>query len=148
MFTVPLLGWRRVEVTEQRTREDWAYQVKKLVDEDFPEAEKIVLVMDNLNTASIGSLYEAFPPGEAKGIKDKVEIHYRPKQGSWLNKAEIEMNVINNQGLSARIATIEQMRKEAAAWNLRRNKEASKIDWRFTTADARIKLKRLYPRFE
>jgi transposase len=104
--------------------------------------------MDNLNTHSIGSLYEAFPPDEAKRIKDKLEIHYTPKHGSWLNMAEIELNVINNHGLSARIATIEQMSTVAAAGNLWRNGAASKIDWRFTTADARIKLKRLYPQFE
>jgi transposase len=148
MFVAPLEGWRRAEITERRTREDWARQVKKLVDEDFPQAEKIVLVMDNLNTHSIASLYETYPAEEAKRIKDKVEIHYTPKHGSWLNMAEIELNVINNHGLTSRIPTIEQMRKETAAWNRRRNKEARKIDRRFTTADARIKLKRLYPQFE
>jgi hypothetical protein len=148
MFVAPLEGWRRVEVTGQRTRKDWAGQIRCLVDEDFPDAEKIILVMDNLNTHSIASLYETFAPDEAKRIKDRLEIHYTPKHGSWLNMAEIELNVINNHGLPERVAGIERMRKEAKAWNDRRNKEACKINWRFTTADARIKLKRLYPKFE
>jgi transposase len=147
MFTAPLLGWRRVTVTEQRTRLDWAVQIKKLTDEDFPDAPKIVLVMDNLNTHTIGSLYEAFEPEEARRIRDRLEIHLTPKHGSWLNMAEIELSVLNNHGLSARISTIEQMRREADAWNTIRNKTARTIDWRFTTADARIKLKRLYPHF-
>jgi hypothetical protein len=148
MFVAPLEGWRRAEITEQRTRGDWAEQIRRLVDEDFPDAEKIVLVMDNLNTYSIASVYETFPPEEAKRIKEKLEIHYTPKHGSWLNMAEIKLNVLNNHGLSARIPMIGQMKKETAAWNRRRNKEARTINWRFTTADARIKLKRLYPRFE
>jgi transposase len=139
---------QRPAITEQRTRKDWAKQIKQLVDEDFPQAEKIVLVMDNLNTHSIASLYETFPAEEAKRLRDKLEIHYTPKHGSWLNMAEIELNVINNHGLSPRIPDIEQMREETAAWNRRRNKEACKIDWRFTTADARIKLKRLYSQFK
>lgn len=147
MFSAPLLGWRRAEVTEKRTREDWAKQIKRLVDEDFPRAKKIVLVMDNLNTHTPASLYETFEPGEAKRIRDKLEIHYTPKHGSWLNMAEIELSVLNNHGLSARIPTIEQMGQEVRAWNGIRNREACKINWRFTTADARIKLKRLYPQF-
>jgi len=148
MFTAPLMGWRRVEVTEQRTRVDWAHQIKKVVMEDFADAEKIVLVMDNLNTHTIGSLYAAFPPEEARFLRDKVEIHYTPKHGSWLNMAEIENNVLVNHGLSKRIPTIEQMRKEVAAWKEARNLTARKINWRFTTDDARIKLKHLYPKFE
>jgi transposase len=148
MFVAPLEGWRRAEITEQRTRKDWAEQVQRLVDDDFPQAEKIILVMDNLNTHNVASLYETFPAEEARRLRDKLEIHYTPKHGSWLNMAEIELNVINNHGLSGRIPTIDQMRKEAAAWNRRRNQEARKINWRFTTADARIKLKRLYPQFE
>jgi transposase len=148
MCVAPLEGWRRADITEQRTRKDWAGQIQKLVDEDFPLAEKIILVMDNLNTHSIASLYETFPAEEAQRLRDRLEIHYTPKHGSWLNMAEIELNVINNHGLTKRIPTIEQMRKEAAAWNSRRNQEACKINWRFTTADARIKLKRLYPHFE
>jgi hypothetical protein len=140
MFAAPLEGWRRAEIREQRRRKDWAEQVKKLVDEDFPNAEKILLVMDNLNTHNAVSLYETFPPEEAKRIKDKLEIHYTPKQ--------IELNMINNHELSARIPTIGQMREEVAAWNRRGNREACKINRRFTIADARIKLKRLYPQFE
>jgi transposase len=148
MFTAPLIGWRRAEITERRTRQDWANQIKKLVDEDFPNAEKIILVMDNLNTHNIASVYETFPPQEAKRIRDKLEIHYTPKHGSWLNMAEIELSVINNHGLSDRVPTIEQMKQEASAWNLIRNQKACKINWRFTTSDARIKLKRLYPQFD
>jgi hypothetical protein len=148
LFVAPLEGWRRAEITEQRTRADWAGQIRRLVDEDFPRAEKIILVMDNLNTHDTASLYESFPPEEAKRIKDKLEFHYMPKHGSWLNMAEIELSVINNQGLRQHISTIEQMRKETEAWNRRRNREACKINWRFTTADARIKLKRLYPQFK
>jgi transposase len=148
MFAAPLKGWRRVEVTEQRKREDWAREIKKLVDHDFPDAEKIVLVMDNLNTHTIGSLYETFSPEEARRIRDKLEIHYTPKHGSWLNMAEIEINVLVNHGLTKRIPTIRQMKKEAKAWNLARNKTVKKINWRFTTEDARIKLYRLYPQFQ
>ena len=148
MFSSPLEGWRRAEVTERRTKSDWARQIKKLVTVDYPYAEKIVMVMDNLNTHTIGSLYETFPPEEAKRLKDKLEIHYTPKHGSWLNMAEIEINVLVNHGLSKRVATIEQMEKEVSAWNKNRNKTARKINWRFTTDDARIKLKRLYPLFD
>ena len=147
MFTAPLEGWRRAEVTERRTRHDWALQIQQLITVDFPEAEKIVLVMDNLNTHTIGSLYTTFPPEEAKRLRDKLEIHYTPKHGSWLNMAEIEINILSNHGLSKRVPTIEQMIKEVAAWNKMRNRTASKINWRFTTDDARIKLKRLYPLF-
>lgn len=148
MFIAPLKGWRRAEVTEQRTKIDWAYQIKKLVTVDFPDAEKIILVMDNLNTHTIGSLYKAFPAEEARQIRDKLEIHYTPKHGSWLNMAEIEINVLVNHGLSKRVPTIEQMKKEVKAWNKARNKTTTKINWRFSTNDARIKLKRLYPLFE
>jgi len=148
MFTAPLEGWRRADVTEQRTKTDWAQQIKKLVTIDFPHAEKIIVVMDNLNTHTIGSLYKAFPAEEARQLRDKLEIHYTPKHGSWLNMAEIEINVLVNHGLSKRVSTIEQMRKEVAAWNKARNKTASKINWRFTTESARVKLNRLYPLFE
>jgi transposase len=118
MFAAPLEeGWRRAEVTERRARKDWAEQIKRLAGEDFPHAEKIVLVMDNLNTHSAASLYETFPPEEAKRLRDKLEIHYPPKHGSWLNMAETGLNVINNHGLSG------QMREETEARNERRNKE-------------------------
>jgi len=148
MFSAPLEKWRRAEVTERRTRLDFANQIKKLITVDFPLAEKIVLVMDNLNTHSIGSLYEAFTPDEAKFLRDKLEIHYTPKHGSWLNMAEIEINVLVNHGLSKRIPTIKQMKKEVTAWCKYRNNTESKINWRFTTDDARIKLKRLYPLYQ
>jgi hypothetical protein len=145
MFTAPLERWRRAEVTERRTRIDWAHQIKKLVTIDFPDAEKIVLVVDNLDIHTIGSLYKAFHPEEAKRLRDKLEIHYTPKHGSWLNMAEIEINVLVNHGLSKRIPTMQKMIKEVEAWNKARNQNAGKINWRFTTDDARIKLKRLYP---
>jgi len=147
MFSAPLKGWRRAEVTEQRTKIDFAHQIKKLVTIDFPKVEKIVLVMDNLNIHTMGSLYKAFPPEEAKMLRDKLEIHYTPKHGSWLNMAEIEINVLVNHGLSKRVPTIQQMKKEVKAWCKLRNKTADKINWRFTSDDARIKLKRLYPLF-
>jgi len=148
MFVAPLQPWRRAEATERRTKTDWARQIKKLVTVDFPDAQKIVLVMDNLNTHTVGSLYKAFPAEEARQIRDKLEIHYTPKHGSWLNMAEIEINVLVNHGLSKRVSSMRQMRKEISAWNNARNKTAKKINWRFTTEDARIKLKRLYPLFE
>jgi hypothetical protein len=148
MFSAPLEGWRRAAVTEQRTRLDWAQQIHKLVTVDFPHAEKIILVMDNLNTHTIGSLYASYPPEEARQLRDKLEIHYTPKHGSRLNMAEIEINVLANHGLSERVPAMEQMRKEVAARTKSRNKSANKINWRFSTDDARIKLKRLYPLFQ
>ena len=147
VFSTPLLGWRRVEVTERRTRRDWAEQIRRLVEEDFPEAEKIVLVMDNLNTHGPASLYERYDPATAKRIYDRLEIHHTPKHGSWLNMAEIELSVLNRQGLSDRVESMEQMKCEASAWARQRNEEVRVIEWRFTTADARIKLKRLYPQY-
>jgi len=147
MFTSPLQNWRRAEVTEHRTRLDWAHQIKKLITVNFPHAQKIVLVMDNLNTHTIGSLYKAFPPEEAKHYRDILEIHYTPKHGSWLNMAEIEINILVNHGLSKRVPTLAQMKKEVAAWSRTRNKTGKKINWRFSINDARIKLKRLYPLF-
>jgi len=148
LFAAPLLGWRRVDVTERRTQVDWAHQIKRLVDEDFPDAEKVVLVMDNLNTHRPASLYEAFEPSEAKRIWDRLEIHHTPKHGSWLNMAEIEFSVLSRQGLSERVPDMTSMRREVAAWVKQRNAEGGKIDWRFTTKDARIKLKRLYPKLQ
>ena len=148
MISAPLEGWRRADVTEQRTKIDFAHQIKKLVMVDFPNAKKIVLVLDNLNIHKIGSLYKAFPPEEARMLRDKLEIHYTPKHGSWLNMAEIEINVLVNHGLSKRIPTVEQMKREVKAWAKARNKAANKINWRFSTDKARIKLKRLYPQFD
>jgi len=146
MFNAPLTGWRRAEVTERRTKTDWAEQIRRLVEEDFPGAEKIVLVMDNLNTHRPASLYEAFEPERAKRIWDKLEIHYTPRHGSWLNMAEIEFGCLKRSGLSDRVPDMESMRREVTDWVIRRNAEGGKIDWRFTSQDARIKLKRLYPK--
>jgi len=145
MLSAPLKGWRRAEANEQRTRIEWAYQIKILLTEDFPKAKKIVLVMDNLNIHSKGSLYKAFAPEEAKRYCDRLDIHYTPKHGSWLNMAEIEINVLVNHGLKKRIPTLKEMKKQVTAWVKARNNTEKKINWRFTTDDARIKLKRLYP---
>lgn len=147
MLFAPLERWRHVEVTDQRTRLDWANVMRRLSDEWFPKAERIVLVMDNLNTHSPASLYEAFRPEEAKRIAERLEIHYTPKHGSWLNMAEIELSVLGRQCLSRRIPDQQALREEVAAWEKARNKGHASVDWRFTTEDARIKLKRLYPSF-
>ncbi len=148
MFFAPVQGWRHVEVTDRRTKLDWAKAVRQLVDELLPKAKKIILVMDNLNTHSPSSLYEAFSPEEAKRILDRLEIHYTPKHGSWLNMAEIELSVLGRQCLSRRIPNQKRLRREVSAWEKSRNAKKETIDWRFTTEDARIKLKRLYPSFE
>ena len=141
----PLRGWRDVMVSARRTRIDWAHCVKDLVDVHDPDAEVIVLVQDNLNTHTPASLYEAFPPAEAKRLADKLELHYTPKHGSWLNMAEIELAVLAEQCLDRRLADQVTLEREVAAWEARRNAASRGIDWRFTTADARIKLKHLYP---
>jgi transposase len=145
MFMEPLMGRRWVDVTEHRTKADWAHQIKELVDLRYPEAEQIVLVMDNLNTHSPASLYEAFDPTEAKRLASKLEIHYTPKHGSWLNMAEIELSVLSQQCLNRRVPDFETLYSEAHAWQQRRDEKGVKIEWRFTTDDARLKLKRLYP---
>ncbi len=145
LFCEPLKGRRWVDVTERRTKMDWAHQIKELVDERYPQAERIVLVMDNLNTHTPASLYEAFKPSEARRLAEKLEIHYTPKHGSWLNMAEIELSVLSRQCLDRRVPDFETLQTEACAWQQRRNATGNKIDWRFTTEDARIKLKRLYP---
>jgi hypothetical protein len=145
LVTEPLRGWRQVRVSDRRTRLDWAGCVKELVDVHYPDAERIVLVLDHLNTHSPASLYDAFPPGEAKRLADKLEIHYTPKHGSWLNMAEIELSVLARQCLNQRLGDRATVEREVAAWTAARNAAATTIDWRFTTADARIKLKRLYP---
>ncbi len=145
LVTEPLRGWRQVRVSEQRTRIDWAHCVKDLVDVHYPDAERIVLVMDQLNTHSPASLYEAFPPAEAKRLTARLEIHYTPKHGSWLNIAEIELSALQRQCLDRRLGDRVTLEREVAAWVVARNGTATPIDWRFTTEDARIKLKRLYP---
>ncbi len=145
MMFEPLAGRRHVAVTQRRTGVDWAHVVKALVDEQYAEAEVIALVMDNLNTHGVWSLYEAFEPEEARRIADKLEIHYTPKHGSWLNMAEIELSVLARQCLQERMESREFLQVQVAAWEEKRNGHAVKADWRFTAADARIKLKRLYP---
>lgn len=148
IFFEPLAGWREVKVTERRTMVDWAEVTRDLVDVSYPDAEKIVLVMDNLNTHGIGSLYEAFPPAEAFRIAQKLEIHYTPKHGSWLNMAESELSILSRQCLNQRIPDIEEVRKEVSAWQNERNQAKTRMNWRFTTEDARIRLSRLYPSLE
>jgi hypothetical protein len=145
MFFAPLEAWRHVKVTDRRTMIDWAHCMRDLVDIHFQEADTIVVVMDNLNTHKFASLYEAFPPTEARRIADKLEIHYTPKHGSWLNMAEIELSVLSRQCLNRRIPDQPTLRHEIAAWETQRNDATSTVNWRFTTDDARIKLKRLYP---
>jgi transposase len=145
MFTEPLTGRRWVDITEHRTKVDWAQQIEELVDERYPHAERIVLVMDNLNTHSPASLYEAFDPEKARRLAEKLEIHYTPKHGSWLNMAEIELSVLSRQCLNRRVPDFETLEAEAHAWQRRRDEKGVSIDWRFSTDDARIKLQRLYP---
>jgi hypothetical protein len=142
----PLAGQRTVKVTERRTRLDWAYFIRDLVDGPYGNAERVVLVMDNLNTHSTASLYEAFPAEEALRLSKKLEIHYTPKHGSWLNVAEIELSVYKRQCLPERVPSLEEMRALTRAWNEDRNSKQTKVDWQFFSDDARIKLKRLYPK--
>lgn len=145
LFCEPLQAKRWVTVTDQRTKRDWAHCIEELVDVRYPTAEKIILVLDNLNTHSPSSLYEVFAPEKAKRLADKLEIHPTPKHGSWLNMAEIELSVLGRQCLDRRIADKTTLIKEVTAWQDRRNHAGGRVDWRFTTADARIKLKHLYP---
>jgi hypothetical protein len=148
MFTEPLAGWRHVGVTEQRTRVDWAVQMRQLLDGRYRDVPKVTLVMDNLNTHGPASFYEAFDPAEARRLIDRLEIVYTPKHASWLNIAEIELNVLARQCLSRRIGEKETLVGEVRAWEERRNQSQTGVDWQFTTADARVKLKRLYPRIQ
>jgi len=148
LFTEPLGGWRRTAVTERRTRLEWAWQIRRLLEVDYPRAKVVVLVMDNLNTHGIASLYEAFEPELARRLAQRLEIHHTPKHGSWLNIAEIELGVLSRQCLDRRMDRIETVAKECSAWDRDRNQQQKGVDWRFTTADARIKLKRLYPQIQ
>lgn len=145
MVFEPLAGQRRVKVTERRTAVDFAYLIRELVDEQYPQAEKIVLVMDNLNTHKPASLYEAFPPAEARRVLERLEMHDTPKHGRWLDMAETELSVLATQCLDRRIPDATTLTHEIAAWERHRNEAKCRVDWRFTTQDARIKLKRLYP---
>jgi transposase len=148
MHAEPLAGWRNVNVRQQRTRQDWASEIKDLLDIYYPEAEKVCLVCDNLNTHQLGSLYETFAPEEARRLARRLDIHYTPKHGSWLNMAEIELSALSKQGLSERIPGIVTLSQVTTTWTMQRNERQKGIDWQFTTTDARIKLKRLYPHFQ
>ena len=148
MIFEPLAGRRDVEVTNRRTKKEYAQCLRKLSDEMYPDAEIIVLVQDNLNTHSPASLYEAFEPAEAKRLAARFECHYTPKHGSWLDMAEIELGILGRQCLSQRIDNIEDLRRQTRAWEKNRDKAEVKVNWQFTTADARIKLRRLYPSIE
>lgn len=141
----PLAGRRRVKVTDRRTKIDFAQVVRELVDEQYPTADKVVLVMDNLNTHRLSSLYEAFAPDEARRLIGRLEVHHTPKHGSWLNMAETELSVLGGQWLDRRIGEKDELRSEVAAWERCRNMAKCRVDWQFTTADARVRLKRLYP---
>lgn len=144
MFFEPLTGQREVRVTERRTAVDWAKQIRQLV-ESYPNAERIILVMDNLNTHAAASLYKAYQPEEAQYLLNKLEIHYTPKHGSWLNMAEIEFSILSRQCLAQRIPDRETLQREVSAWTHQRNQHSKPMRWRFTTQDARIRLKHLYP---
>jgi transposase len=148
LFFEPLAGQRHLKITERRTKKDWAECMKYLVDVLYPDAKKIRVVLDNLNTHNPAALYELFPPAEAKRILDKLEFHYTPKHGSWLNMAEIEFSVLTRQCLDRRIPDGDTLCLEASAWESDRNTNATKVNWQFTTEDARIKLERLYPSFD
>ncbi len=145
MMFAPLEGWRRVKVTNRHTALDYAQVLKELSDTHFPGSEKIVLVQDNLNTHKPASLYEAFPPAEARRLVERFEWHYTPKHGSWLDMAESELGVLSSQCLDRRIPDQKMLKEEVEAWEAERNRKHAKADWQFTTADARVKLKRLYP---
>lgn len=141
----PLNSWRTVTVTDRRTKQDWAHFMKDVVDVHYPEAETITVVLDNLNTHTLASLYETFPAPEAHRIARKLDLHYTPKHGSWLNMAEIEFSALSRQCLNRRMPDRETLQREVAAWTSERNAHAATVNWRFTTQDARVKLKRLYP---
>jgi hypothetical protein len=145
MFFEPLRGKRFVNVTDSRTAVDWALQIKELVDIQYPNAEKVTLVMDNLNTHTGASLYKAYPPQEARRILKRLQFCYTPKHGSWLNMAEIELSILSRQCLKRRIPEQTALKREVAAWQKRRNQISKPMKWRFTTEDARIKLRKLYP---
>ncbi len=147
-FFQPLAGWRHIQVTNQRTAIDFAHCMKDLVDVFFPSAKMIRIVLDNLNTHTPGALYQTFPPEQARRILSKLEFHYTPKHGSWLNMVEIELSVLSRQCLKRRIPNLETMKQETAAWERERNQQKATVNWSFTNQDARFKLKRLYPQLD
>lgn len=148
MFFEPLAAWRHAQVTDQRTLVDFAHCMRWLSDEVYPDADSIRVVLDNLNTHKLAALYAAFPPEEARRIARRLEFIYTPKHGSWLNMAEIELNVMTSQCLDRRIPSKEMLIHEVAAWEAQRNAQAATVNWQFSTKDARIKLMRLYPSFD
>jgi hypothetical protein len=145
LFLDPVRGWRRSSVRDSRTRVDWAEEVRRLLEEDYPTARRVKLVCDNLNTHHAASLYEAFPPEEARRLARRLEIHYTPRHGSWLNMAEVELSVAHRQCLDRRVASAAALREELGAWAEGRNARACTVSWRLTTEDARIRLRSLYP---
>jgi len=145
VFTEPLNGWRHIEATKRRTQIDWAHQIDQLLTEYYPDAERIRLVMDNLNTHTLASLYQAFPAEKARSLVKRLEIHFTPKHGSWLNIAEIELSVVTKQCLNSRIPSIDALNNELSAWERRRNESKKQVNWHFSTEDAKGKLKHLYP---
>jgi hypothetical protein len=148
LFTEPLGSWRKVNVRQRKTSIDWACEVKELLNKDYAEAQKVILVCDNLNTHKIASLYEAFEPKQARRFAERLEMHYTPKHGSWLNIAEIELSVFTQQCLDRRIPDMSTLQQEAKGWYRKRNANQKGVDWQFTTGDARVKLKRLYPQIQ
>ena len=148
LFVQPLAAWRRVSVRAHKTKVDWAWEIRHLLEVDFPEAERVILVCDNLNTHKIGSLYTAFQAPLARSLAARLSIHHTPKHGSWLNIAEIELSALTRQCLDRRIATLRQLQQHTRAWQIQRNTSQTGVDWQFTTEDARIKLRRLYPTFQ
>ena len=148
MFTEPIGGRRKVNVRQRKTAIDWAYEMKELLDEDYADVEKVLLICDNLNTHKVASFYEAFEPREARRLMERLEMHYTPKHGSWLNVAEIELSVFTKQCLDRRISDMLTLQQEAEAWYRKRNANQKSVDWQFTTEKARIKLKRLYPQIQ
>ena len=147
-FFDPNRGWRRMAVQDSRTAVDWAEQVRVLLEEDYPAARKVKLVCDNLNTHTTAALYKAFPAEQARALAKRLEIHHTPVHGSWLNVAEIELSVLAKQCLDRRIGSAAELRAEVAAWTTERNEDGSRVQWRFTTTDARLKLRHLYPQFK
>ena len=145
LFTEPLAGWRKVSVRETKTKKDWATEVKSLLDDDYPDAELVILVCDNLNTHTFGALYDPFDPAEAKRLADRLDIRHTPKHGSWLNMAEIELSVMTRQCLTRRIPDVATLRRETNRWAVQRNTNQTGINWQFKTGKARTKLKSLYP---
>ena len=148
LFCQPLAGWRRAEVTEHRTRIDWARQVRRLLETDYPQADKVVLVCDNLNTHNAASLYEAFEPEEARRLARRLEIHHTPKHGSWLNVAEVELSALSRQSLRGRIGELQTLARRVVRWSWERNAAQKGVDWHLTAEDARTRLKSLYPKIQ